>query len=54
MAAEYMAVKDDGSWKTVKAPWVNDPTIAAHQTGDPANDGWRQVHKEREKDGGTR
>ena len=53
MAAEYMAVKDDGSWKTVKAPWVKDPTIAAHQTGTPANDGWRKVHKVWVKNSGT-
>ena len=49
MPAEYMSIRDDGSWKTVKHPWIYDPTIAPHQQTAPA--GWKKVHKVWVRDG---
>ena len=51
MPAEYMSIRDDGSWKTVKHPWIYDPTIAPHQQTAPA--GWKKVHKVWVRDGGA-
>ena len=46
-----MSIRDDGSWKTVKHPWIYDPTIAPHQQTAPA--GWKKVHKVWVRDGGA-
>ena len=41
MPAEYMSIRDDGSWKTVKHPWIRD------------DDSWKKVHKVWVRDGGA-